>query len=466
MPITLNLDEFSRLEHDRSVVAATVVPEPPPLTAPLRLRVELIKARRRRDVVVASQGLELPAGDASRGQVVRFDLARTVDADGLSAVRRGRYLVRATPIGNAAPPIESAEFPVRLLTGHRLAADYLHGLTHLAGDVLQPKYQPRSVTGLEIIEVEPNTQPGFYPLSLNVDTSGQRTLQWAGGPATTLDPRFRRFVLPDNRDGWVEVEIVDPASLPEASTEELVLIERAKLDQVAIGRFVDRATDWLELTMLQLYLEPTILSTGEALPVFEPSAALAPMHIDHDFLVPPLTFYVQPAGKWTGIRFPYAHVTKVFGIAGKLAGAPVLGLPLSWIQVQEKIGFAQVVPFHQQALYSLFSLVGGGLLQGALEIPNFWHFAIRAGLREVPGDIIEAIAKKAALDALTAIGQAFKPGIASESFSKELSVSTSYIRTAQANLLAASRVEYKADLDALVPRLKSRYLGLSNVAIV
>ena len=438
MPITLNFDEFSRLEPDRSIVAATIVPEPAVLPAPLRLRVELVKARRRRDVVVAAQDVELPAGDASRGQVVRFDLARIVDADGLSAIRRGRYFLRATPLGNAAPPIESPEFPVRLLTAHRLASDYLHGLTQLSADVLRPKYQPRSIAGLEIIEVEPNTQPGFYPLSFNLDAFGQRTLQWAGGPTITLDPRFRRFVLPDNRDGWVEVEIVDAASLSEASTEELVLIERAKLDQVAIGRFVDRATDWLELTMLQLYLEPTLLSTGEALPRFAGGIALpASARLDYDFLVPPLTFYVQPAGKWTGIRFPYAHVTKVFGIVGQLAGAPVLGLPQSWIQLQEKIGFAQVVPFHEQALYSLFSLVGGGLLQGALEIPSFWHFAIRAGLREVPGDIIEALAKKAALDALTAIGQAFKPGIASESFSKELSVSTSYIRTARASLLAA-----------------------------
>jgi hypothetical protein len=111
-------------------------------------------------------------------------------------------------------------------------------------------------------------------------------------------------------------------------------------------------------------------------------------------------------------------------------------------------------------------MLAADLFHGAMEIPSFWRFAIRAGLREVPGDILEAIAKKAAMDALTVIGQAFKPGIGSESFSKEMSVSTSYVRNAQANLLSASRAEYKADLDALIPRLRNRYLGLSNVAIV
>ncbi len=435
----------------------------------MRYRVELVKARRRRDAVVAAREIDLAPGDATAGRAVRFDLSRIVDPDGLSAVRRGRYFLRASPIGVPGPVVESDELSVRLLTAHRLEADYLHGLGKLPADVLQPKYQPRAIPGIAIIEVEPGTQPGFYPLSLNVDASGARTLKWAGGRTVSLDPRFQRFVLPDNRDGYVEIEVTDTSALPAASIEEPILIERARLDQVAMARFIDRATDWVELTMLQLYLEPTILSTdGESLPRlesgFEPPAP--PSRIDYDYLVPPLTFYVQPAGKWTGIRFPYAHVTKVYGMVGQIAGAPVLGLPLSWIQLQEKIGFAQLVPFHQQAAWALFNQLAGDVFYGAMEIPSFWRFAIRAGLRDVPGDIVEAIAKKAALDALTAIGQAFKPGIASESFSKELSVSTSYVRNAQANLLAASRAEYKADLDALIPRLKNRYLCLSNVAIV
>ncbi len=469
MPVTLNLDELSRLEPDRSVLAATVLPEPAQLSAPQVFRVELVKARRARDAVVATTRLELQPADAARGVVARFDLARIVDADGLSAIRHGRYFVRATAVGSPAPPLESADLSVRLLTAHRLAADYLHGLTQLGADVLGPKYQPRAISGVEIIEVEPNTQPGFYPLSCNVDASGQRSLKWAGGPTVALDPRFQRFVLPDNRDGYVEVELVDPSALPAASIEESILIARAKVDDLVLGRFVDRATDWLEHTALQLFLEPTVLSTdGEVLPRLETGfeRLAPPQRLDHDFIAPPLTFYVQPAGKWTGIRFPYAHVTKVFGLVGQIAGAPVLGLPISWIQLQEKIGFAQIVPFHQQAARSLFNLLAGDIFHGVMEIPSFWRFAIRVGLREVPGDVVEAIAKKAALDALTVIGQAFKPGVSSESFSKEMSVATSYVRNAQANLLSASRAEYKADLDALIPRLKNRYLGLSNVAIV
>lgn len=417
---------------------------------------------------MAAQELTLAPADTTQGRRVRFDLRDLVDADGLSIVRRGRYLVRVTPLDPVGPPADSAELHVRLLTGHRLEADYLHGLGRLPADTLAPKYQPRAVGGLEIIEVEPNMQPGFYPLSCHVDTSGQRTLRWAGGPMIALDPRFSRFVLPDCRDGYIEVEVTDPAALPAASIEESILIERARLDRAALGRFVDRATDWLEHTALQVFLEPTVLSTdGENLPRVAPDPApAAPVRLDHDFQVPPLTLYVQPAGKWTAVRFPYAHVSRVHSLVGHLAGAPVMGLPLSWIQLQEKIGLAQIVPSHEHAAWSLFALMAGDVLHGAVEIPGFWHFAIRAGLREVPGDIVEAIAKKAALDALTVIGQAFKPGIGSESFSKELSVSTSYVRSAQANLLSASRAEYKADLDALIPRLRNRYLGLANVAIV
>ena len=257
MPIALNFDEFSRLEDDRAVVAAAVVPEPAALT--VRFRVELVKARRARDAVVATQHLGLPAGDASLGQVARFDLARLVDSDGLPSVRRGRYLVRATPVGAAGPPVESEDFPVRLLTAHRLATDYLHGLTHLGAEVLSPKYQPRAIAGVEIIEVQPNTQPGFYPLSCNVDASGQRTLKWAGGTTIAIDPRFRRFVLPDNRDGYVEVEIADPQALPDASVEERILIERSRLDPTALG--ASSITPPTPSTPHATFLEPTLLST-------------------------------------------------------------------------------------------------------------------------------------------------------------------------------------------------------------
>ena len=313
------------------------------------------------------------------------------------------------------------------------------------------------------------TRPGFQTLACNVDSSGQRFLQWAGGKQVALDARFRRFVLPDNRDGFVEVDVLDLDALPAGSLEEPLLIDRARLGPEVLGRYIDRASDWLERTALQVFLEPTILSTdGELLPQVQ-SGLVPPTpwrRLDHDEIVPPLTFFVQPAGKWTGIRFPYAHVTKVYGLVGQIAGTPVLELPLSWVQMQEKIGFAQLVPYHQQAAWSLINLLAADVFHGAMELPSFWRFAIRAGLREVPGDIVEALGKRAALEALTAIGQAFKPGIASESISKEMSVSTSYVRNAQANLVSATRAEYKADLDVLVPRLKNRYLGLANVAIV
>ncbi len=407
----------------------------------------------------------LPAGAAS-GRA-RFDLSRLTDGDGLSLVRRGRYLVRATPLAPVGPTAESPDFPVRLLTATRLESDYLHGLGRLPADFLQPRHALRAITGVDIIEVEQGTAPGFHVLAFDRDASGQCSLRWAGGPAITIDPRHRRFVLPDVRDGWIDVGVDGLEQLPPASVQEAVLIERGRIGADALGRFVDRASDWLEATALQVYLEPTILSTdGDSLPPLESESPPTALRLDHDFQVPPLALYPQTAGKWTGIRLPYAHVTKVLGLTGQLAGAPVLRLPRSWIQLQEKIGFVQLVPSREPAAAQLLGFLAGDPLHGAIELPGFWHFAIRAGLREVPGDVIEAIAKKAALDALTAIGQAYKPGIASESFSKDLSVSTSYVRNAQANLLSATRAEYKADLDALLPRLRNRYLGLSNVAIV
>jgi len=428
-------------------------------------RVELVKARRRRDAVLATELVTLPAG---AGIVrARFDLSRLTDSDGLSLVRRGRYFVRATAVTPPGPAVDSPDVHVRLLTAKRLESDYLHGLGRLSADFLQARHALRAITGVEIVEVEQGTTPAFHVLAFDRDPSGTCSLRWAGGPAIALDPRHRRFVLPDTRDGWIDVAVDGLDLLPPASVQEPVLIERGRIGSDVLGRFVDRASDWLEATALQVYVEPTLLSTdGESLPALESDTPAPGVRLDHDVRVPPLSLYPPTTNKWTGIRFPYAHVTKVLGLVGQLAGAPVLRLPHSWIQLQEKIGFAQLVPSREPAAQQLFGFLAGDALHGAIELPGFWHFALRAGLREVPGDVVEAIAKKAALDALTAIGQSFKPGVASESFSKDLSVSTSYVRNAQANLLSASRAEYKADLDALLPRLRNRYLGLSNVAIV
>lgn len=470
LQIRLNRDEFSRLEDDRRTLVATILTDPAVLAAPERVRVDLVKARRRRDAVVASATLDLPAGDNARGQRASFDLSRILDADGLSAVRRGRYLVRATALSSPGVAAESPELELRLITAQRLRAEYLHGLDRLPADFLRPKYQPRVVTGVEIVEVEPNVQPGFYPLTCNVDASGRRTLKWAGGRTVALDPAFSRFVVPDNRDGWIEVEVTDAGSLPPASVEESLLIERGRLGEAQFGHFIDRASDWLEHTVLQVFLEPTILSTdGEFLPqVIPPGHDLPPPAgpFDWDFVVPPATMYPRVDGKWMGIRFPYAHVTRVYSVVGQIAGSPVMAIPPGWLQIQEKNGFAQLVPYHQHAAWALFNVLAGSVFYGAIEIPNFWKFVLRAGLRAVPEDVVEAIAKKAAMDALTAIGQAFKPGIGSESFSKELSVSVSYVRNAQANLLSATRAEYKQDLDELIPRLRSKYLGLATATFV
>lgn len=453
--VRLQADELSRLEEDRQVLAARVLPEPALLQRPEAFRIDLVKARRRRDRLVGSQVLTFPAGEVGPGQVARFDLAALTDADGFSAVRRGRYFVRVTALDTPGLVGETPDLPVRLVTAHRLAKDYLHGLARLPADVLGPRHPPRRVLGVEVLEVAQSTAPGFHVLSLHVDASGRRALQWAGGRIVSVDAEPGRYLLPDARDGFLEVAIGEPEQLPAESVEEPLLIERTPLDLAVLGRFIDRASDWLECTVLQLYLEPTLIATTDH----------AGADLDYDVLTPPLTLYVQPAGQWLGVRFPFAHVTQVLSLSGQIAGSPVLDLPRSWIQLQERIGFAQLVPSHQAAAWRLFDL-GAGALQGAVEWPSFWRFVIRAGLREVPGDLVEAIAKRAALDALTVIGQAYKPGIGSESFSKELSVSASYVRTAQANLLSASRAEYAADLERLVPQLKSKYLGLANMTIV
>ncbi len=446
--IEVPVSEASRLEDDRRRVTATLRSDAS-LPLPAAFDVELVRRRPWGDVVVAEEPTVVSTADPVP---VEFHLDRLLDAQGLSIARRGRYVVRARPVATPGEFVESDEFHVRLLTGARLAEDYLHGLANLPADELAVKLQPRLVTGVEVLEVSPETPPGFYPLSFHLDSSGQRSLQWAGGQTIAIGERFRRYVLPDNRDGWIEVEITDVRALPAQSLQEALLIERKRFDRSTLGRLVDRATDWLEQTLLQVFLEPTLVAT-------DPGAET------YDVQANPLTLYARPEGKWPGIKFPYAHVQEVLWLAGHIGTHRVVDIPTSWLKLERQNGFTTLVPSGDPLLWTRLPFLSG-ILGGTNEIPGFWHFALRAGLRSPPEDLLDAIGKKAAMDALTRIGQAFKPGIGSESFSKEISVSTSYVRSAQANVLSATRAEYQAELAELLPRLRSRYLGLATTVII
>lgn len=64
----------------------------------------------------------------------------------------------------------SPDFSIRILTVEQFKRDYLFGVPLIATNTKLVKFQPRNITGVEVIEVSPDHQNGFGTLAFNITT--------------------------------------------------------------------------------------------------------------------------------------------------------------------------------------------------------------------------------------------------------------------------------------------------------
>jgi len=132
------------------------------------------------------------------------------------------------------------------------------------------------------------------------------------------------------------------------------------------------------------------------------------------------------------------------------------------MEVAEKSGFGQLVPFSATIAFQFIGLTWVESLRGRIELPNFWHYSAMAGLREVDPILLEVVGKKAAIDALTVAGQAFRGGYSSQSISRDgVSESVSYTASAIYGIYSATIEEYSKFLNREIKQLKGRYRGMN-----
>lgn len=188
---------------------------------------------------------------------------------------------------------------------------------------------------------------------------------------------------------------------------------------------------------------------------------------DYDVIVNPITYFVpRDSAEWLKIQLPFTQVIRVDNLFGAIANTRVIDIDLQWIESSGPGGFLQLVPFNQEVAFDFVGLIWVNSIRGAVELPNFWHFNVIAGLRDCPPEVQQFIAKHAAINALTAAGAAFRPGMSSLSLGRDgVSESVSYNTAAQFGIYTGTIQSYKEWLQDAEKKLRGKYRGLTLVVV-
>lgn len=444
--IRLDRPEYSRLETERSVVKARVIPNPATGLVSETVTISLLKKG-----VAIYETQVVFNGDTPKGTVVEIDLKNIKDAEGITHITRGKYAL----VARQDTLTETATVNVALITAAEMRKTYCQGLHLVAGYKLAPKKQPSAVTGVTITNVSKNTKVGLKALVYDA-TAG--TLSWDGGAATLLDDSVDSEILMDTRGGYVEVSI-DHFSLPATSASEAILIDQESLEDDFLRREIEKATQEVEIA-LKVFLEPTRIATA---PFYQ--APEEGEYFDHE--AEPLCYYEKDfnmRGLAWQLNLPYHQVSRVGNVSGYIGNSKALEISSGALTVSKKSGVANVLPHNSQysAFYTFFMTLN---FWGSREfIPDFWRYKAVSGIEETtPGDILKAVGYTAATSILVTAEQAYRAGINSESISKDgVSRSVSYNSK---GIYDSTIQEYKEWLKTNTPKLRNIYRGVPMVTL-
>lgn len=450
--------EYSRyeIEDNKSKIIVTVNVSGGGDMSGEELTVYLMKGRRARQFYAHSQVVTVVGISDPNTVTLTLDLNLLYGTDFISTVRRGTYFIRVESVSDPDVFGVSSDFYLSVITADFVRNSDLFGLTLSSFETRDLKYPPQEITGITVVEVSAYHPVGFEPLIYHYDSvNNVRQLAWGqGGPLVSIT-RPGQYLLPKKcSTDYIAVQVSSLVNLPLSSKTDILMVQKATLSDVRLRRWISQACDWLENDKLAgLFLEPTRLVTS---PV-DPSG----VEIDWDVIVPSITFYPPNPGSWLDISFPYPSLLKISQLYGQMARTRVITVSTDWISIKERSGFVQLVPFSQLAGFQYLGLMWVESMRGRIELPNFWRFDAIAGLREVSPVLLEVLSKKAAIDALTVAGQAFRGGFAAQAISRDgVSESVNYTSSAVYGIYSATIEEYHKFINREIKQLKGRFLGL------
>lgn len=293
---------------------------------------------------------------------------------------------------------------------------WCYGIPFSASEILAPKLQPRVITGVKIKEV-PNTHTtGVFLLAFS---SGGLT--WNNGTAVTITPGIvQDYILVDAIGNYIVVT-VNPAQLPANVATEAIVIDRSGIADEILQQDIQQAYDAI-FNACYFYPEPTYVATDPNTTAQGPQTNVSTGWADVIGL--PITYYREPDFmRWMTVKFVYNRILKINNLTGWFNDTLTLYVPLNWIVWNGMNGEMEMVPsngaviswqFYESAMLQFLYIYNS--------IPSFWHYWIITGLPSLDGEyqiVREAIAKIAAINAMTRVGTAYAGGLDSVSESKD-----------------------------------------------
>jgi len=481
--VSVDQDEYSKFEEDRAVIEAeilvsgTVEVADGTTSTNSTLTVEIVKARRSRDVVVLTKTVDVATYfSLSNGATissttpiyVNLDTRDAVGStDAINLIRRGKYFIRAYQTADAKATTalvgSSDDFYISVITVNRMRSDWLFGLDLQSSDTRTFRFNPRSITGVKLTEVSRNHKLALFPLKFHIDSNSNQFLSWDDGRLVPISVNHKEYMLPASGPSSEYIVVkVDHKRLPTSSVSEELFIEEDRLDDTSIRRYINDSIDHVENTLVQVFLEPTQIVTDidASQLTYTGDGGTIVINEDYDFIKNPVSFYPRRPGEWIDIQFPFPSLLKIDQLYGAVANTRVVHINYEWIEISEPNGYAQLVPFNTELAFDFVGLIWVESLRSATPIPNFWHYNLVAGLRDCPGDIIELLGRHAAIPILAAAGAAFRGGYSSQSISRDgISESVSYTSSAIYGIYSASIEDYRNWIRENLPAIKNRYRG-------
>jgi len=297
-----------------------------------------------------------------------------------------------------------------------------------------------------------------------------RLLSWCGGPSQVIEPGMKMVTLKrGNTADYIQVRIQSIAALPLQSHAEELLVSRTPLTDARMRQLINEAISWVEDDVLAVFLEPTRIVTEVDPDVlsFSPDTDIPQLiGATWDKVVDALTYTTPSAKHWISFKCPYIPLIRFDQLYGKLSNVRIVDIALEWVERHEMSGWVELVPFNQEVAFNFIGLVWVESLRGPTPLPNFWNFEALVGFRKTPQVLLELVAKKAAITILTIAGQAFRPGLSSQSVSRDgVSESVSYTQNAQAGIFGAAIKEYNDWITNNLAQLRGAFRGPNMVVL-